>query len=113
MYVFCSTQVFKFMYLCLYKLSAHVCSHCQMTVDIKECFVLISFHLCLLQVLQVMRTATNALSSGNLPTASLILPLKATILKQLDGIEEQDQGGDYNPTIHEVKETLKNDLMTR
>lgn len=71
-----------------------------------------------------MKTATHALSVGNQPTASLILPLKATILQQLGNNElrddepPQDPDGDQeqelNPAaVHEAVMLIKNDLETR
>ena len=62
-----------------------------------------------------MKTATHALSAQNVPTASLILPLKTSIIQQLDGIAEEEnaEDDDHHPSIHEVKMTIKHDLMTR
>ena len=56
-----------------------------------------------------MKTATNALSAGNTPTASLILSLEASIMQQLDaGVLPE-----LNPTVHEAAMTIKQDLNER
>ena len=63
-----------------------------------------------------MSTSTKALSSGSQPTASLILPLKYTLLKQLsdttylsegDGGDEIEQISE-NPAVHEARMVIKN-----
>lgn len=65
-----------------------------------------------------MKTSTNMLSSGCQPTASLILPLKASIIKQMDSDEYGCPDGDHNsvqclPIVLEAKMTIKHDLETR
>ena len=56
-----------------------------------------------------MKTATNALLAGNTPTASLILPFKASIIQQLDGVVLPE----LNSTVHEAAKTIKQDLNER
>lgn len=71
-----------------------------------------------------MKTATKALSSENQPTASLILPLKATILRQVDAVSEladddNEQEGNlgshshHDPSVYQAKMAIKHDLETR
>lgn len=62
-----------------------------------------------------MKAATHALSARNVPTASLILPVKTFIIQQLDGSAEEEnaEDHDYHPSIHKVKMTIKHDLMIR
>ena len=62
----------------------------------------------LVKVLQIVKTATCTLSAENQPTASLILPIKFTILKQLD---EEQEG--IHPAVHQAKMCIKHDLEAR
>lgn len=57
-----------------------------------------------------MKTATKALSSENSPTASMILALKATILRQMDDVADQLE---TDSAVHEAKMCIKHDLETR
>lgn len=41
-----------------------------------------------------MKTATNTLSHGNQPTASLIIPLKSSVLQQIDFREVSEENVD-------------------
>lgn len=59
-----------------------------------------------------MKTATKALSSENSPTASMILALKATILRQMDGLNIDDML-EVDPAVHEAKMVIKHDLENR
>lgn len=60
-----------------------------------------------------MKTATQLLSAENSSTASLILPTKMSIVKQLNatGADEDEESTDA--VIHEAKMTIKHDLETR
>ena len=71
-------------------------------------FLQLVVYLNIAQVLQIMKTSTNILSSGELPTVSIILPLKASIMKQM----KSDTDGTI-PVIREAKMTIWNDLETR
>ena len=63
--------------------------------------------------------STCASSSASKPTASLILPLKASILRQIGMIqastepEASDELPSVNPCVHEAKMALKHDLQDR
>lgn len=76
----------------------------------------------IIQVLQILKTATNALSSGKLPTASLILPLKHSIVTQMnslgadrsDAVDSDDAHAvEVAPVVHECKMAIKHDLEKR
>lgn len=64
-----------------------------------------------IQVLSIMDTATKALSDGANPTASLILPLKDSIIKQLDNFHANVE--DVTPCVHDAAMAIKHDLETR
>lgn len=61
-------------------------------------------------MLQMMKTATNAMSSNSLPTASIIIPLQMSILQNLDATDEQEH---VPPAVHEAKMAIKHNLETR
>ena len=63
----------------------------------------------LIKVLQVLKTATCTLSSENQPTASLILPLKFTIIKQLNNCDINN----IDASVHQAKMCIKHDLEER
>ena len=66
-----------------------------------------------------MKTSTCALSSASQPTASLIFPLKASILRQIGGIqtstetEASDELPSVNPSVLDAKMAIKHDLQDR
>ena len=62
-----------------------------------------------LQVLKIMKTSTNIMSSSKHATASLILPTKRVILNQMNDCTDED----LPALVHEVKCTIANDLEDR
>jgi hypothetical protein len=58
-----------------------------------------------------MKTSTRMLSSSHNSTASLILPLKSSILGQLD--EHGSTEKELDPVVHMCKMTMKHDLEER
>lgn len=63
----------------------------------------------IIQVLKIMETATKTLSEADKPTASLLLPLKYSILKQLD----KSDNDTLDPAVHEAKMCIMHDLEKR
>ena len=61
------------------------------------------------QVLKIMKTSTNIMSSSKHATASLILPTKHVILNQMNDCTDED----LPALVHEVKCTIANDLEDR
>ena len=59
-----------------------------------------------------MKAGTNVLSEGAQPTASLILPLKHSIMMQLDSPYDLETEN-ISPAVHEAKMAVKCDLDTR
>ena len=61
-------------------------------------------------MLQMMKTATKALSSNSLPTASIIISLQMSILQNLDAADEHKH---VPPVAHEAKMAIKHNLEIR
>lgn len=60
-------------------------------------------------MLEVMKTSTNILSYGSQATASLILPTKHTILKEMANLTDSS----LSALVKEAKCTIFNDLESR
>lgn len=58
-----------------------------------------------------MKTATNMLSTGQYATASLIFPMKESIIQQVGTISDTD--AQILPAVHECKMRIKHNLEER
>ena len=79
-----------------------------MNVNIRACFTTQIF-MAYFQVLKIMKAATNTLSAGNQPTASMILPIKASILQQIEAGFSQE----LVPAVRDACMAIKHDLEER
>lgn len=64
------------------------------------------------KVLEIMRTATHVLSTGQHPTASLILPTKHTILTQMAQVGIHEVGGNRSDDDDSIPRPVESKLIS-